>query len=90
VPAEKEQAANLLRYFETSPDANGAFSFSNVAPGRYLILPRIEPDFDVKARSAAMNVASRNILRHEAEAFNNLVELKSCQRRTELNLKIPN
>jgi hypothetical protein len=91
VPADRENAGNLLRYFESEVDNNGGFTLSNLAPGRYFVLPRVEPTPDLKvARPAFWNTGTRAILRREAEAFNSVLELKPCQQMSELTLKLPN
>ncbi len=69
VPAEKEQENNALRYAETPVQADGAFSISNLAPGRYLLLVR-EPDPSM----------TRAALRREAIKANVEVELQPCQK----------
>ena len=44
LPAEREQADNLLRFYEAAPaSADGAFVFRNLAPGRYLVFARTIP-----------------------------------------------
>ena len=38
VPADREQANDVLRYSETMVMSDGSFAFSNIAPGRYFIV----------------------------------------------------
>ena len=38
VPAERESADDILRYFEATPDGSGAFNFKSLPPGRYLVV----------------------------------------------------
>ena len=88
VPAEREQADNLLRYSETLVNRDGTFAFTNLAPGRYFILARVESvgsvgpatEPDTPSPPVARNPAARASLRREAEAANAIVELKPCQR----------
>ena len=37
-PVEKENASNLLRYFETRTDADGRFELRNIPPGNYFAI----------------------------------------------------
>jgi len=92
VPAEREQADNLLRYSETLVNRDGTFAFTNLAPGRYFILARVEPatEPDTPSPPVARNPATRASLRREAEAANALVELKPCQRVVDHVLKLGN
>lgn len=83
VPEERDRADNILRYGETLVDMDGSFSFTNLAPGRYFLVTRIEPASEPKStppRPLAWDPAARIKLRREAEAANNIVELKPCQR----------
>lgn len=90
VPVEREQANNLLRYGETLVNSDGTFAFTNIAPGRYFILARVEPptETDTPPRPSAWGPAARAKLRREAEAANTIVELKPCQRMADYALKI--
>lgn len=84
VPADREQANNVLRYSETTITSDGSFVFSNIAPGRYFIVSRVEPASPetqgTSARSSAWDPAARAKLRQEAEAAKVVVELKPCER----------
>ena len=83
VPADREQANDVLRYSETRVMSDGSFAFSNIAPGRYLIVSRVEPGAETPAtlpRASAWDPAARAKLRQEAEAAKVVVELKPCQR----------
>ena len=90
VPAEREQADNLLRYSETFVASDGSFALTNLAPGRYFILARVgpAPEPDTPAEPIARNPAARAKLRREAEAANAVVELKPCQRVVDQALKL--
>jgi hypothetical protein len=81
VPVDREEANNVLRYGETLVKRDGTFSLTNLAPGRYFILSRVEPptETDALARPVAWNAAERVKLRREAEAAKTEVELKPCQ-----------
>jgi hypothetical protein len=63
--------------------SDGSFAFSNIAPGRYFIVLRIEPTAetpDTSPRPSAWDSTARAKLRQEAEAAKVVVELKPCQR----------
>jgi hypothetical protein len=79
VPADREQANDVLRYSETMITSDGSFAFSNLAPGRYFIVSRIEPGAET-AGISAWDPAARAKLRQEAEAAKVVIELKPCQR----------
>ena len=81
---------DALRLFETTPGADGAFSFKNLPPGRYLLLARVTSDAtDAAPRPASWDTDSRTRLRREAEAANTTVELQPCQRATDFTLRFP-
>lgn len=82
VPAERERAEDLLRYAEMKPDADGAFSFKHLAPGRYWLIARpfVEDDSpDHAQRPLAWDADARAKLRKDAEAQNTAVELSPCK-----------
>jgi hypothetical protein len=90
VPAETDSADSVLRYAEVAVDDGGAFSISNLAPGRYFILARAVSDeefMEREFRPVAWDAVSRKKLRREAEAANVTVELQRCQRVTDYSLK---
>ncbi len=83
VPAEPESAGDALRYREAMADSDGAFAFSNVAPGRYLILAREVPDSETSEdgpRPVAWDERAREALRREAETSGVIVGLQPCRR----------
>jgi carboxypeptidase family protein len=90
VPVDREQADNVLRYHETLVNSDGSLAFTNIAPGRYFILARVEAPTEVAAtpRPAALDALARGKLRREAEAANAVVELKPCQRMVDYALKL--
>jgi hypothetical protein len=82
IPAEPQANDNVLRFAETNADADGAFTFTHIAPGKYFVFARTIPDSesaDKSLRPAAWEVAERNKLRKAAEAANDAIELKPCQ-----------
>ena len=91
VPAEREQANDVLRYSETMIMSDGSFAFSNIAPGRYFIVSRVEPGAETPgtaSRSSAWDPTARAKLRQEAEAAKVVVELKPCQRLSDYALAV--
>jgi hypothetical protein len=89
IPAEKESADDVLRYAEQKTK-DGAFTFTNVAPGKYWLFTRKVPDHEAdtkRVNPTAWDVTMRKTLRAEAEAANQSVELKSCQRVNDFALR---
>ena len=86
VPAEKETDDEVLRFFEMPVDRDGAFSFKHIAPGRYFLLAKEEPESESNVRDhqpeAWRGSTRRAKLRREAEAFNVPIQLSQCQRVT--------
>jgi len=83
VPADREQANDVLRYSETMIMSDGNFAFSNIAPGRYFIVSLVEPGTETpgtSSRPSAWDPAARAKLRQEAESAKVVVDLKPCQR----------
>jgi hypothetical protein len=83
VPAEKDAADNLLRYQEFTTKADGAFTFTNLAPGQYWLVARAVPEEESEEKPAkplAWNADARLKLRRDAETANNAISLPPCQR----------
>ena len=83
IPAELNATDEVLRYAEALVRSDGAFAFSNIAPGKYSLLVRAAPDDELSDRppaAVAWDVNERAKLRREAEALKIEVELKPCQR----------
>jgi hypothetical protein len=80
IPAEAEAIDDVLRFAETSAEPDGAFTFTNLSPGKYFVLARAIPNAESgDKRPRAWEPAERKKLRKEAEAANLAVELKPCQ-----------
>lgn len=82
IPAEPTAADNVLRYRELTVKEDGTFAFTNLAPGRYLILAEVlSPDAAIESTRvpAFWDAAARAKLRRAAEKANIRVELKPCQ-----------
>ncbi|HVF48558.1 MAG TPA: carboxypeptidase-like regulatory domain-containing protein [Pyrinomonadaceae bacterium] len=82
VPVERERAEDVLRYAETPASMEGAFAFSNLAPGRYWLVARSvnRTDATETPRPVAWDAEARALLRREAETANIIVDLQPCQR----------
>ena len=83
LPAEPEAKDEVLRFAETRAEENGSFVFTQLAPGKYLVLARAIPETespDKPAKPVAWDVTARAKLRQEAEAAKTLIEVKTCQR----------
>jgi hypothetical protein len=81
VPAEKENAEDVLRFFTAMVQGDGTFAFNNLPPGRYWAIARQvenEPQSDATLR-AFEEGDTRLKLRRAAEAAKGEVELKPCQ-----------
>ena len=89
VPAEPEQANNVLRYGEAVVKRDGSFALTNIAPGRYFVLLRVEApaETDAPPRPIAWDPTARIKLRREAAAAKTGVELKPCERVVDYTLK---
>ena len=87
-PAEPEAKDEALRFVEARVESDGAFSFSNVAPGKYWLLARPTPEepSDKPIRPSVWDTTERAKLRREAEAANIPIELKPCQRLSDYTL----
>ena len=89
IPADREQANHVLRYSEATVNSDSSFKFTNIAPGRYFIVSRVEPsvESDAAPRPAALDPTARAKLRREAELAKTEVELKPCQAVVDYRLK---
>ena len=93
LPAEREAADDVLRYFTVPVLADASFSLNNIAPGKYWLVTQVAADTDstsdVKLRSPA-HADLRTQLRSSANTNGTSVELKPCQNLAsfELPLKV--
>jgi hypothetical protein len=92
VPAERDDANNVLRYSESAVESDGSFKFANLAPGRYLILAIQEPVDEKQPatprRPVAFDPLTRNKVRREAETANVTIELKPCRQLVDYKLSL--
>jgi hypothetical protein len=92
VPVDAAQADQQLFYYEVLAKADGSFSFSNLAPGKYWAIARPLGDDQVlerQGKTVASDNAERAKLRREAEAAKQEIELKTCQRMKDYALSLP-
>ncbi|MFN2498194.1 MAG: carboxypeptidase regulatory-like domain-containing protein [Pyrinomonadaceae bacterium] len=91
VPAEKESAEDVLRFFASEASPDGAFALSNLPPGRYWAVAQVTPKNEIqsefKLRSPAETEA-RAKLRRAAEVGKLSVELKPCQNVVDYQLPV--
>jgi len=90
IPVARELADNVLRYHETSVNTDTSFKFTNIAPGHYFIVSRVETPIqsDAAQRPSALDPTVRARLRREAETSKIEVELKPCQSLLDYRLKL--
>ena len=80
LPAEKENAMNPLRYFETRADNDGTFNLRNVVPGEYLIHARAAEGETPRTTSIREDSEFRTTVTTEAQKAKQSVTLKPCER----------
>ena len=94
VPAEKENAEDVLRFFADEVQADGTFALNNLPPGRYWTVARVagadESHLETRVRAPAES-GLRTQIRRAAEAAKTELEFKPCQNVSDylLPLKAP-
>lgn len=100
LPAEADAAENLLRYAETTVRQDKTFAFTNLAPGKYFLVAsglHIDEPADRLPAPANSELTELARLRQAAEAPKTPnvlqmakveVELKACQKMTDVIFKI--
>ena len=89
VPAEREKADDVLRFFASLVAADGSFALTNLPPGRYWVIARAatENESNVLSKLRLPDEAeARAKLLHDAEAGKVETELKPCQNATDYRL----
>lgn len=89
VPVEKENATNLLRYFEGRAESDGTFNIRNVAPGEYLIHARAADSETPRVISIREDSDLRTSVTREAEKAKQSVTLKPCERLDNFEFALP-
>lgn len=82
VPAEREKADEVLRFFGAAVQPDGKIALNNLAPGRYWVLVQLASD-GVSSPLTKLRLPdeteTRSRLRRDGEAAKNEIELKPCQ-----------
>ena len=86
VPAEKENANSLLRFFETRAASDGKFAINNIAPGDYFIMANISDNDRPAGTPLREDVSLRSVIVREAENVKQKLTLKPCERIDEYEL----
>jgi hypothetical protein len=90
VPAEKENAEDVLRFFVSPVHADGTFSLTNVPPGNYWVLPRTGESMTDEKLRGPDEAEARLKVRREAESAKVQLELKPCQNVVDYSLIFKN
>lgn len=89
-PADRENAGNLYRFYETGADGDGSFTFDNLAPGRYWVVARRAEENDLgTVKAIRLDEALRSKVVREAEALKKAVTLKSCEQVANFAISFP-
>jgi hypothetical protein len=88
VPAEKESAEDVLRFYGAAIDPDGKITLDKLAPGSYWLLARTAIDGGLTKLRQPDATEVRARLRREAEAMKTEIELKPCQNVTDYRLRI--
>jgi hypothetical protein len=87
VPAEREAAENVLRFFDAAAETDAGFVISNIAPGRYWIIARPADDGDPKkVKPIRQDPALRARLLRESETAKKEVSFKPCEQAADYDL----
>ena len=82
VPAEKDSADDVLRFFVARADSDLSFLIDHVPPGRYRAITKTAAESD-SISNATLRLpdaaATRAKIKREAEASKIEIELKPCQ-----------
>jgi hypothetical protein len=88
VPAERENAENVLRFFEGGIAADGTFAIGNIGPGRYWIIVQPGEAIDANTMKSINNdSALRAKVLRDAEALKKEISFKPCERT--VNYQLP-
>lgn len=88
VPAEREAADNVYRFYEAAVEADGAFTVDNLAPGTYWIVARRAEENESSPRKLIrQDEALRTKVMQEASATKKALSLKPCEQLANFDLK---
>jgi hypothetical protein len=87
VPVERENAENVLRFFEGSAAGDGTFAIGNIAPGRYWVIAQPGEAADSNTmKSIKSDSALRAKVLRDAEALKKEISFKPCERTVDYEL----
>lgn len=89
VPAEREKAEDVLRFFVSLVSTDGSFALNNLPPGRYWAITKLAGENETNVLSKLRlpdEAEARAKLRQEVEAAKPEIELKPCQNVTNYSL----
>jgi len=92
VPAEKESAEDVLRFFANEVGSDGAFALNNLPPGRYWVLAQVTSNNETQAEIKGQlltDAETRATLRRAAEAGKLPLEFTPCQNVVDYQLPVP-
>jgi len=90
VPAERESAENVLRFYEASAADDGSFGIGNIAPGKYWIIARPAEESDPGTiKALKLDAAFRSKVLREAEGLKKEIPLKPCEQSNDYDLPWP-
>jgi hypothetical protein len=86
-PAEKENAGDVLRFFETQAEPDGTFAIGNIAPGKFWLIARqVEASDSNVPKAIRRDSAFRSTVLREAEGAKNALVLQPCERKLDYEL----
>ncbi len=91
VPADREKAEDVLRFFASRVFPDGSFALDNLPPGRYLAIAKSVSENESNVLSKLRlpdETEARGKLLKEGEAAKTQIELKPCQNVTNYSLPI--
>jgi hypothetical protein len=88
VPAERENADNILRFYEGRIDNEGNFAVGNLAPGRYWIIARPGPETARAPRSIRQDSSLRGQILADAQTSKKEVVFKPCEQLKDFELHL--
>lgn len=89
VPAEKERADEVLRFYATPVNSEGKITLTSIAPGRYWLFARPAVEGGLTKLRLPDETELRAKLHREAEAAKTEIELKPCQTVVDYRLRLP-
>jgi Carboxypeptidase regulatory-like domain len=86
VPAEKENATDVLRFFEARVEPDATFAIGNIVPGKYWVITRAETRETTEVKPMGQDSDLRAVILREAEKLKTELVLKPCERKTDYDL----